>query len=135
MTAVVAIVSFLQAIGFGVVSSLSARRKNRDVLAWFFAGFVFSFFGFVASLLVEDEPVDERTISAWATVSFLLGMLGILIPIAAIPAVICGHVAVSKTRKAPGKYGGKVRYMGGLILGYIELAVALIGGVYLTLTI
>lgn len=43
----------LQAIGFGVLSTLSASKKNRNIAGWFFIGLVFGLFGFAASLIVE----------------------------------------------------------------------------------
>jgi hypothetical protein len=45
----------------------------------------------------------------------------------AIPAVICGHIAWSKIRKSGGMLGGKNITIAGLILGYIGLAIGIIG--------
>lgn len=121
--ALVIAASILQAIGFGVISSLAGRRKNRDTLLWFFIGLAFSIFGFVASLLVEDKPADDRPISKWATASFVCGLLGFLGWFASIPAIACGHVAASKIKKAEG-YRGRERYIVGLVLGYAWFALA-----------
>jgi hypothetical protein len=46
---------------------------------------------------------------------------------AAIPAVICGHVAWSKIRKSGGALRGKGIASAGLILGYIGLALGILG--------
>lgn len=46
---------------------------------------------------------------------------------AAIPAVICGHVAWSKIRKSGGALRGKGTATAGLILGYIALALGVMG--------
>jgi hypothetical protein len=43
---------------FGTISSLAAKRKNRDPVDWFLIGFLFGVFGFIAALLVE-EVVEE----------------------------------------------------------------------------
>jgi hypothetical protein len=45
----------------------------------------------------------------------------------AIPAVICGHVARSKIRKSGGALGGKGIATAGLILGYIGVALTVMG--------
>jgi len=46
---------------------------------------------------------------------------------AAIPAVICGHVARSKIRKSEGALDGKNIATAGLILGYIALVLGAMG--------
>jgi hypothetical protein len=57
-----------------------------------------------------------------AIVSFFCGWL-----LTAIPAVICGHVARSKIRKSGGALGGMGIATAGLILGYIAIAVGVMG--------
>ena len=57
-----------------------------------------------------------------AVLSFTCGWL-----FTAIPAVICGHVARSKIRKSGGGLGGRGIATAGLILGYIALAVGIMG--------
>jgi Domain of unknown function (DUF4190) len=57
-----------------------------------------------------------------AILSFTCGWL-----FTAIPAVICGHIAWSKIRKSGGTLGGKNVAIAGLILGYIGLAIGLMG--------
>jgi hypothetical protein len=57
-----------------------------------------------------------------AVVSFLCGWL-----FTAIPAVICGHVARSKIRKSGGALGGMGIATAGLIVGYIAIAVGVMG--------
>jgi hypothetical protein len=47
--------------------------------------------------------------------------------LAAIPAVICGHIAWSKIRKSSGAIRGKGIATAGLILGYIGLALGTLG--------
>lgn len=66
------------------------------------------------------------TVAIWslilAVLSFTCGWL-----FTAIPAVICGHIARSKIRKSGGALGGKGIATAGLILGYIALAVGIMG--------
>src|SRR6266545_5742431 len=57
-----------------------------------------------------------------AVVSFFCGWL-----LTAIPAVICGHVARSKIRKSGGALGGMGIATAGLIVGYIALALGVMG--------
>jgi hypothetical protein len=57
-----------------------------------------------------------------AILSFFCGWL-----VTAIPAVICGHVARSKIRKSGGALGGMGIATVGLILGYIALALGVMG--------
>lgn len=57
-----------------------------------------------------------------AILSFTCGWL-----FTAIPAVICGHIAWSKIRKSGGTLGGKNIAIAGLILGYIGLALGMMG--------
>ena len=57
-----------------------------------------------------------------AILSFFCGWL-----FTAIPAVICGHVARSKIRKSGGALGGMGIATSGLIVGYIAIAVGVMG--------
>jgi hypothetical protein len=57
-----------------------------------------------------------------AILSFFCGWI-----FTAIPAVICGHVARSKIRKSGGALGGMGIATAGLIVGYIAIAVGVMG--------
>jgi hypothetical protein len=57
-----------------------------------------------------------------AILSFFCGWI-----FTAIPAVICGHVARSKIRKSGGALGGMGIATAGLIVGYITIAVGVMG--------
>jgi hypothetical protein len=56
-----------QAVVFSILSGIVAQGKNRSVPGWVLLGFLFGFFGFVASVAVTDaepkkeEPSDERS--------------------------------------------------------------------------
>jgi len=73
-----------------------------------------------------SPPPSTAPTAIWslvlAVVSFLGGWL-----LTAIPAVICGHVARSKIRKSGGALGGMGIATAGLIVGYIAIAVGVMG--------
>ena len=62
--------------------------------------------------------------SSPAIVSLVCGILSVtILPIlAAIPAIICGHVARSSIKRARGVLGGDGMALAGLIMGYISFA-------------
>jgi hypothetical protein len=68
--------------------------------------------------------------SALAVTSLVLGILGLVLcmisPLFAIPAVICGHVALSKVKRSAGALGGRGIAIAGLITGYVGLALLLV---------
>jgi Domain of unknown function (DUF4190) len=64
--------------------------------------------------------------------SLVLGILAIVLvcigPLFAIPAVICGHMAYSRIKRSAGALSGEGLALGGLITGYLSLAlIPLIG--------
>ena len=66
--------------------------------------------------------------------SLVLGILAIVLsvvcigPLFAIPAVICGHMAYSRIKRSTGALSGEGLALGGLITGYLSLAlIPLIG--------
>jgi hypothetical protein len=63
-----------------------------------------------------------------AITSLVLGLLSLVcLPVlAAIPAVICGHLARSRARRLPRLYGGAGFALAGLITGYISLVLILV---------
>ena len=75
----------------------------------------------------DPQPIPRiAPIAIWSLVlailSFTCGWL-----FTAIPAVICGHIAWLKIRKSGGTLGGKNIAIAGLILGYIGLAIGIMG--------
>src|SRR5437667_7940229 len=70
--------------------------------------------------------LSTRPAAIWSLVlailSFTCGWL-----FTAIPAVICGHIARAKIRKSGGALGGKGIATAGLILGYVALALGVMG--------
>jgi type II secretory pathway pseudopilin PulG len=69
------------------------------------------------------RPVPAET-SPLAIVSLVCGILAfVAMPfLAAIPAVVCGHLARSRISQAAGRVGGKGLALAGLIMGYLNLA-------------
>jgi hypothetical protein len=67
--------------------------------------------------------LQKRT-AGLATASLVLGILGITCigPLGAIPAVICGHAALSRIKGSGGALGGNGLALGGLAMGYASLA-------------
>ena len=67
-----------------------------------------------------------RSTSALAIISLVAGILGwVVAPIvAALVAVVCGHLARSEIRREPGRLDGDGLAVAGLVLGYANLALA-----------
>lgn len=70
-------------------------------------------------------PIPRRT--GLAVTSLVLGVLGNLClgPLAGIPAVICGHVALGRTRRDPSTYAGAGLAIAGLVLGYASFIIGM----------
>jgi hypothetical protein len=80
----------------------------------------------IPPLPVPPAPVRRNTPSAiWSLVLGILSFVCVGI-FAAIPAVICGHVARSAIRRSRGELGGEGLALAGLVLGYIAIALNLI---------
>jgi hypothetical protein len=74
-------------------------------------------------------PIPARPNSTMAIVSLVTGILawvGILPLIGAIVAVITGHLAKNEIRGSMGELAGEGMATAGLVLGYIQLAIALL---------
>lgn len=73
-------------------------------------------------------PLPQTKNSALATSSLILGILGLPLvlclvgPLFAIPAVICGHLALGRIKRSGGTLGGHGLAVGGLVTGYVGLA-------------
>jgi hypothetical protein len=75
----------------------------------------------------DDSSPGPRPRSGLAITSLVLGIVGNLClgPIAGIPAVIAGHVALGRARRLPAVYGGAGLAIAGLVLGYVSFVVGL----------
>ncbi len=63
-----------------------------------------------------------------AITSFVLGLLSLVCfgLLTGIPAVICGHAARGRARRAPGQYGGAGLALAGVIMGYVSVVMTLL---------
>jgi len=64
-----------------------------------------------------------------AIASFVCGLIGGWASTVSIPAVICGHMALSKIKKDPNTYAGKGLAIAGLVFGYLGLILAVIASI------
>ncbi len=69
------------------------------------------------------QPPLKPTTSRLAIASMNLGASSFILPIAAIPAVICGHIARGKIKKSQGRLDGSGLALAGLITGYLVLGI------------
>ncbi|MFV0253550.1 MAG: DUF4190 domain-containing protein [Beutenbergiaceae bacterium] len=61
--------------------------------------------------LTKKQPT-----SATAVIALVCGLLGFVLAIPALVAIVCGHVALFRTRR--NAYQGRGMALGGLVLGY-----------------
>ncbi|MDT8389016.1 MAG: DUF4190 domain-containing protein [Lentisphaeria bacterium] len=69
-------------------------------------------------------PPPAPKTSGLAVTSLVLGVVSVLMcmgPLAGIPAVICGHIALSKISRSRGTQTGKGLAIGGLAAGYVGI--------------
>jgi hypothetical protein len=83
---------------------------------------------------LQEPPAPA---SGLAITSMVLGIVSVVLlcgPFLGIPAVICGHIALDRSRKLPTQYGGGGFATAGLITGYIGCTIicfAMLGGLLL----
>jgi hypothetical protein len=72
-------------------------------------------------------PTEQK--NGLAITSFVLGLVSLFLcffaPLAGIPAIVCGHIAHARTRRASGQFGGSGFAIAGFVLGYCGLLVCL----------
>lgn len=77
---------------------------------------------------MNPPPLPTARNSTLAIWSLVLGILGLMLtvicigPLFAIPAVICGHIALVKIKRSGGMLDGSGLAIAGLVTGYICLA-------------
>lgn len=76
----------------------------------------------------QAAPVAQKQTSSLAVVSLIFSIVAFfgLFFIGSLIGVICGHMARSAIRQSDGKIEGDGMALGGLILGYIGLGLALL---------
>ena len=73
--------------------------------------------------------VPHRQTSALAVISLVSGILGVFpVPfLASVVAVVTGHLARAEIRREPARYDGDGLAVAGLVLGYLMIALSLLG--------
>src|SRR5438132_7193200 len=77
-------------------------------------------------------PAAPRTepLAIWSLVLSALSVLGCLF-LTLVPGIICGHVARSKIRRSNGALQGMNMALAALIIGYVQVPLAVLGGIML----
>lgn len=78
-----------------------------------------------SSTVPTPVPVSPRPRTGLAVTSLVLGLMGNLCLwiLAGIPAIITGHIAYSRAKRFPERYGGAGIAIAGFVLGYVSLIV------------
>ena len=74
--------------------------------------------------ITPAQPKNSR-LAVWSLVCGILAIVLSVVcigPLFSIPAVICGHIAYSRIRRSVGALSGEGLALGGLITGYIGIA-------------
>jgi hypothetical protein len=76
----------------------------------------------------QQAPIVSET-SGWAIFSLISGILGWLgvFGLGGIIAVIAGHIAKNQIRNSRGRVGGNGLATTGLVLGYLNIGLAVLG--------
>lgn len=76
-----------------------------------------------------QAPIVAET-SGWAIFSLIAGILGWLgvFGVGGLAAIIAGHIAKSHIHNSKGRMGGDGLATAGLVLGYLNVGLAVIGG-------
>ena len=76
-------------------------------------------------IVQPSSPVETCKLATW---SLILGILSLVCcgPVTAIPAVICGHMALGRIRSSGGALAGEGLAVGGLVVGYIGIVIGIL---------
>lgn len=76
-----------------------------------------------------QPPIVAET-NGWAIFSLIAGILGWLgvFGLGGLAAIITGHIAKGEIRKSGGRSGGDGFATAGLVLGYLNVGLTLLGG-------
>ena len=85
-----------------------------------------------SAVAAGNYPVSAAVPSGLAIVSLVCGILGLVTCVfpLAIPAVICGHVALGRMNSQAVPTGGRGMAIAGLILGYLTILLTVAGIVF-----
>jgi len=115
---------FVIATALNIAAAIHAHGKIQAGQEGMCAGAFPAAGGSSPSVVPQSGAQDSE---GTALTSLLLGILSFfgLGPVASIPAVICGHIAQARIRKAQGQVSGGGMALAGLILGYLNMALTL----------
>jgi len=68
--------------------------------------------------LAVVQPAPTSALAIWSLVLALIGI--------ALPAIICGHIGISRIRESKGALAGEGMCIAGLIIGYLSLVIYLL---------
>ncbi len=74
-------------------------------------------------------PIGAPPTSGLAIASLVLGVLSLIIVVTCLPAIICGHLALSQIKQSAGRLGGRGMAITGLVTGYFFIA--LLAGIFM----
>ena len=71
---------------------------------------------------------QQKQRAGLAVASLVLGILGLILigPLGSVPAVVCGHVALTRIKKNPEGLDGDGLALAGLILGYVQIGLMVV---------
>jgi competence protein ComGC len=87
---------------------------------------------------LPPTPLKNSGLAIWSLVCGILAILLSVVcigPLFSIPAVICGHMAYGRIRRSSGALSGEGLALGGLITGYLGLALIPIIGLLAAIAI
>jgi len=106
-----------------VRSQLANRTLQPTDLSWHEGAADWQPLSTIQELAGSIPPPQPAQTSGLAIASLILGILSLLLGIlTAIPAVICGHISLSRIKKSAGALTGKGMATAGLVMGYIGIA-------------
>lgn len=79
----------------------------------------------IVSATPQPKPAKNSVLAIWSLICGIVTFLG-LGPLAALPAIVCGHLGLSAIRKAEGQLSGRRKAIAGLVMGYGGMVVSLI---------
>jgi hypothetical protein len=88
-------------------------------------------YGYYAPAYGQALPAPQTSSFAIASLVCSLASWFVIPFIGAIAAVVLGHIARHEIRHSYGQKGGGGLAMAGLVIGYIQIALALLGGLLL----
>ncbi|WP_083804950.1 DUF4190 domain-containing protein [Chthoniobacter flavus] len=87
-----------------------------------------------APTILPPPPPSVATLpkqtSGLAIASMVMGIAGLLFQLLAIPAVVCGHLALSAIKRSQARLTGSGFAVAGLVLGYLEVVLVVAAVVF-----